>query len=638
MDSSVEIKNSSPSCTFHDDHGTAESTTKRGSDLMKTNKKCYGFIDFNLKNKTLLSNEFLYPFFKLVPVIFVMVLLAIMLLEFFHFYRSLQMPQLEKIEIFLDPASNLKESHEMWFSSSANDIVISANTKNSFSKSFTITSYQTKSVSCEFFHSPSFINEFDSLAKLNVKLLESKWTPGEMAVAEVVNINYNVLRSIYFDLVDKETVQSQVEASCTMHFLAIMWQSITINFDFKIRKKIRLDEIRERIQGSSTKKTDIQGNQTTSRRTTINNETASQQSSKFSHISWESAQYDFAFSLGEYFKPPASIESLILHIPKVSYATALVDKVGEAKSYLSFSINPISIDFVQVSNWYIVEIQLTCTPYDVYEGSEELKMQSTGSCSLISPFDLKKLRYEYFENGFVNITSKATIVNSVTKFLGVNHFIRSVEKLPSHIAGFEPNKNTSSPTENFKLLRRLASVDPTISTGSNCVMLDTDGVYFSGSCSVVEAGFFELLINTYDDEGYVGYFESVTSWATSGLLAFESKLMGSYVNIGDIASRTVFSENYHNLTFSASMNSSVGNSLVENLNCEWNIGDSNGIIAAESLTFINQDHPIQALGKIQYGHHQYKAEFKASDNFNKSIGNTFDAYAFGNYAGEWDKW
>jgi hypothetical protein len=177
------------------------------------------------------------------------------------------------------------------------------------------------------------------------------------------------------------------------------------------------------------------------------------------------------------------------------------------------------------------------------------------------------------------------------------------------------------------------------------VTVDSDGVYVSQLCSVIEKGFFKLYTGIYDQDGYVGFLNTAISWATSGEVAFTGMTEGAIVSGGTtskVFGNTFFSQNNQNLSLVLGYNSTSPSRsktmFLEALKANWDFTSSTGLLDASSLTVIDGFSPYRASANLEYGTNMYSAAVKVSDDSRTNTGDLLTVEGSGIYTGNWEEW
>lgn len=556
----------------------------------------------------------------------VFALLLVTAIDLLIFYKTLKTPTFRKVDVFLEPTQDTSSQSDASFAM-----------QGSFTKASLTTSVDSRGAVCDFFYRSNEHDQYSAAGHLTLHLPTDTNTIHDFDIhGDMVKVNYEHLRAMYFDTMSKEVVASQVKIACAIDIAATFWQVIPMENTFHIQQEIFLEPIRKNVEKSKNvftyayDKKILEGDDDIVQKPGQEYAKHITVESSLKHMNIYLIQYEVLIRLNKNFKPDESIQSLVLHVPPISYSTAFVDKAGEPKSYLRVNTQPFAVDFAKVPELIDIDMTVSCTPFAVYEGNSKISSTSTGDCTLIAPFDFNRFKTEYKQNGFVNMTTHATDVNFITKFAGLNHYVRTI-----------PPKDEAKKEEAARALvahRNMQTTDPSISTGSDCVQVDTDGLYFSQACSEIEKGFFYLSINTYNADGYMGYLRSTTSWAPSGPVAFESLLVGSQVDLGDLAARLFFSDAFQNLTLFTTFNYTDGSSFTEQLDSSWDLGVSEGELQVSSFTLLDGFAPVLVGGTLLYADSNYSVAVLVSDKAGQTLGDAATAQGQGRYGGNWYKW
>ena len=410
-----------------------------------------------------------------------------------------------------------------------------------------------------------FKNPFDFNTPLDVQLLGQ-------------NTNYHLIRQVYEYVLYPEsaTTQSSITTDCHVDLDVRLWHAIPISDGFNYAVTTSLDQFRKRKSWEShfLSQSLDQLRKRKSWESIFLPQTTKRSSVTLNSLNAYLIEFAIVIKLSQH---DYGVDSLIVNVPSVSYSSVLVDDSMDDISYLVVENAPFSIDLVdhtpQDHHNVSVSFSISCESRGVIQGPNS-------TCSLLAPLDVATFHKKLVSEKFINATMHSNRRNFFSQLLGEYHFIRTVN--PDQAKQQYPTR-----------MRHLVSidslpVDPSISTGADCVILDVDTYVVSNSCLMVEKGFFKLFIETYDDNGLLGKLQSVTSWANGGGVAFVSDIEASYRDVGSLVGGINFSEDFENMTMIFLGNSTTGNSnFLQELFFSWNFEDNYqlGLVHGESLTY-----------------------------------------------------
>ena len=538
------------------------------------------------------------------------------------FFLTAKSPKINNIEIFFAPTNSDAE------------VTVSGETD----KSSWTTSFDVSSASCTYAYRKNDDSDYSAGGELSFMFPQTTNTPKTFDVTvQAQDTDYDALRRIYWDFSTQLDVDSSVSVECSIQVTAALFHSFPTSYDYKFKETFAIEELKQHAK-VKTKKHRHNHNSNDDDFVDISYSSRLVPGSDHA-MTMSYLHYDLivAYDLVDLFSVTyPSLKTLIIHLPKMAYATALVDRNDQKKSYLKVRTDAVTFDLLDSSKPLVVDIKVGCTP----EGRNiEEARESDESCTLLSPLSFREFRDEFTQNKFVNVTAQSIHKNFLSMFLGQQHYIRSTDPANFPFSGEEVLEGLGDRRQ----LSTYHTNDPAISNGADCVTVDSDGVYISQACSYIEEGFFKLYIGIYNDDGFTGYLKSVTSWAPSGEVAFDSELIGEIVSAGTeykVIGDVFFSEAFQNLTGVIGFNYSDTQAFLETLTANWNFDDAieTGILEAKSVTLIEGVQPIKAYALLDYGNDLYTTKVLISDSSTQELGDALTVFAAGAYGGNWYKW
>jgi hypothetical protein len=209
-----------------------------------------------------------------------------------------------------------------------------------------------------------------------------------------------------------------------------------------------------------------------------------------------------------------NIKAFKIHFPEISYA---VDRLEVGGDGWTVTTQPFLLDLLVQDTVVAPNVTISCNTGD----------QNDPDCSLYKPLFMESNMREDFDNyKHVNISTTATVENFFSNFLGSFHWI-DFKKLRDSSEILDRNSHLA-----------LQQVDSDVSTGGDCVVINTDGVFFLDKCSVIDPNFFKLFINVRDsDYNDIVTLNSLTAWELEGPFATVSN-----------TSMAIYDEIYTNVT------------------------------------------------------------------------------------------
>ncbi len=475
-------------------------------------------------------------------------------------------------------------------------------------------------------------------------------------VMHTENVNFDILRRIYWDVTSKPTVppiQSSVQVQCAGSMIVKLFHLFPVVYQFTDSTHHSDSLLSSTLKTKTFYLQDVQSKYQHNR--PVNHDSGSS-SKKKKGFDWHyksmtrqhvNFQLDFTYNFyKQLIYNGYTIQSFVVHWPKVAYGLTFLDKDTELKSYLVIESEAATFDLAVNSNnddrfSVSLGLNITCSAPStgVHQAIEDLEQD----CTLLTPLNLVEFKNEFASRKFINITAQSVHKTFISSFVGENHYLRSTD--PSLYNPPFVGESRVSSVESRHDDRMLASTaDSAISEGANCVTLDTDGVYMSQYCTQIEKGFVKLYADMYNDYGDVGYVNFATSWAPwEEHFAFASKFDGlltyaniDYAAIGDI----YFSQEIQNMTVNVALNYSDTQWFAEQFNAYWNAdADLTAVsVGAKSTTILDGFEPISTVTSIDYGNGSYQVQGLLANDIYQDLGDAFTVYGKGSYSGEWRDW
>ena len=537
-------------------------------------------------------------------------IILITVLDVLIFYLTAKGPKIHKVEISFSPSGSDAEVQ-----------IIGDVNKDTWTSSFDVSSG-----SCAYYYRKDSASDYKYAGEL-LFILPDETNEGNNfnVTIQAKDTQYDALRRIYWDVSSKLEATSSVKVDCNIDLYVKLYHALPATYTLMYSQELDLAD----FQLSSEKKVKTGEKQNNLKpKVYFENKDMSTTSINYDII----VQIDHKKKLTFGGNP---IDSFIIHLPKMAYGAALVDRDNEKKSYLKVRTDAVTFDLNDNTKPVVIDFKIGCIPAG--RTIEEAR-ESDDTCTLLSPMSFRQFRDEYNTNKFMNITAHSIHRNFLSMFLGEEHYIRTTDPANFPFSGEEVMEGLGERRQ----LSAYHTTDPAISTGADCVTVDSDGVYISQACSVVEEGFFKLYVGIYNDGGFTGYLKSVTSWAPSGEIAFDSELEGELVSAGTaykVIGDVFFSETFQNLTGVVGFNYSDTQAFLETLTANWDFPTvSSGIVQAKSVTLIEGYQPVKAYALLDYGDDLYAGKVLISDTAAGELGDALTAYAAGAYGGNWYKW
>ncbi len=516
------------------------------------------------------------------PLFVLFLLVLIVAIDLVIFYETMEGPKFNKIEMnFQTPKSDAQ-----------------IQIQGEMSMSSATTSFAVNGGHCNYFYSKRENKPFVPSGRLEFEFPKNQNDNKNFgAHVDFQHTNYDSLRHIYWDFSSRLEANSSVKIECSIQLSATVYGMIPVKVSIPFTQIIAVRDLQDSTSNGGNKKK--------------KNQIQPRVSVKTNAVTTDKVEMSIIVNIRDSKRKKMlrannqPIDSFIVNLPKISYATAFLDKATEAKNFLKIRSHATSFDLAVPHTPIVIDLKISCTPA-AQNGKEANKAK--GQCSLLSPVNFGEFREELVHHKFVNITAQSLETSFISNFMGEYHYITSVD--PSEYPGPAFNndnvhnfqENSENNVENNN--RQLTTTDPSISTGGNCVTVASDGVYISQLCSVVQAGFFKLYVGIYNNDGFVGYLNSATSWATSGEVAFESHLEGSITSSGTtdtVYGQSFFSENYQNLSLILGYNQTTSSGadkqyFLEALEAAWDFTGSSGLFDVRSLTLLSGFSPYRLLG------------------------------------------
>ena len=211
-------------------------------------------------------------------------------------------------------------------------------------------------------------------------------------------------------------------------------------------------------------------------------------------VNSKSAFIGLSMRIGEVFEQGASsiMKSFVIHLPEVEYA---VDRFDPTKDGWIVTTQAVSFDLTATKD-ISSNVSISCSDIPTDNG-----------CSLYTPLFTKSgMLQDFNSHKHVNISAVAMTQNFVTSFIGGNHWI---DFHKSDVVADVKRGNGISLQENSD-----------VSTGGNCVLINTDDYYYLDKCDVIDPNFFMLFVSVTDkNDNNIVTLNSLTSWQLQGPFA-----------------------------------------------------------------------------------------------------------------------
>jgi hypothetical protein len=206
-----------------------------------------------------------------------------------------------------------------------------------------------------------------------------------------------------------------------------------------------------------------------------------------------------------------------------------------------------------------------------------------------------------------------------------------------------------SKTNQQQNARKLLSspVDPDISSGAKCVLLDNDGVFVSNTCSFVEKGFLKFFVSVYDQYGLLYQLRSSTSWATQGSFAAISENYGiSTRNDRYLSANFSASQDFQNASLKALLKKSATEEYFTDTVVAWNFLSNGAFFLIKSVIGFESNKMMHSLLKIDVSENNYRITLLGNELSNTSSSSqistvgksSLKAFAVGEFGGEFLDW
>ena len=511
-------------------------------------------------------------------------IILITVLDVLIFYLTEKNPKLHKVEMFFSPTfadAELKLSGEI-------------------KKSSLTTSFDVTSATCAYSYRKDSASEYKESGELFFYFpRETNNATHYDVTIQAMDTNYDALRRIYWDMMSKEEIQSSVNFDCSIQLSAVLYKIIPSTYDLHWQRELFLND---HVELTSKAASVFHGNDGSKASVS-----AYLQQSTTSEMTIHAMFFEYVvtYNLAPFFgEDGIPVDSLIVHWPSISYATTMIDKQNELKNYYVIETQAVTVDLVKPST-FVMGIKIGCTP----EGRTlDEALESDESCTLISPLNIFEFKDEISTNKFINATAQAIESNFIVSFLGKTHHVRTIDR-DMGVMNME--------SFNTRQLSPYHISDPSIPTGANCVTLDADGVYISQICSMKGSSFFKIYVGIFNDDGFTGYLKSVTSWAPSGKVAFDSELEGAIISGGDelkVFGDLFFSEPLQTMTAVIGLNVTGMQLLLETVTAKWNFTQPlSGLLETKSVTTVYGFKPLIIEADLNYKNAKYTATALISD-------------------------
>ncbi len=579
-----------------------------------------------------------------------LVLAAAAIVDVIMFLTTMEAPNFHKIELFLEsPSSESKQYANMEKKSAfdtpatSNDVVMTA--KGTMRARSFITSPELKSVYCSVSAFDDSSSRFETMAEVSVVNRYfhncSDSTCFHLTL-ETRDIDPHVVRKLIWTLHSKATTMAQAKFDCNvqlqLHYFHLMSKevSFSISKTVDLKKSKSSKSVGDHVMGELIKysgytwkdyKTKSSSRRLTKYITpTIQNFTAS-------HIG-----IDIAAALTSITRKKLkalNVMSMVVNLPKIKYAISLVDKANKEQNYLILRSQQASFDLMSKSPLNF-KLDMKCI--------NSLAPGNHSACALFRALDILQFSKE-FRNNFVNITATAMKINFISSILGERHYIRTIDPSSPRASNYIDNAFATSASSVNALARHLSTqyADPSVSSGPNCMIVDSDGVYITDTCLYIEKGFFELALTIYDNSGGIGNIKTTTSWSPYGPVAFDFQLDATIMSSGTeniLTSRFLFSENFQNLSFTSQYNQSNSVLFNENIVSRWNFDPKSlsGLIYLYSYSFVSGYAPYIFTNTFVYEDNNYHLWSQLSQSTSTIESQIYYLQAYGKYGGTLEHW
>lgn len=580
---------------------------------------------FSIKNALLAVPYFLWGILKLIrkrPFLLLFLFVLVTICDILYFCFSFNMPKLKRMELFLDPLDS--------------DALLHVEGRAQM-QSATV-SFNLKDISCTYMYRATPDNLFTPAGEIFASF--SYAASGALFDTDISlkHTEYSILRKVVHDFSTASTVSSEIKLNCNINFAVSWYYFIGVNSHFFISHAVNVQNVKSHGLFSSSNEAFSTGN---------------------SEMNWEPhltvhPQADSSIHMMHLllnlrvrsFRDAADVEALLVHLPQLDYVFTLVDRASELKSYFRLSTESLTVDFAIDKPIANIDVRLNCTP--AITSPEQVQNTTLDHCTLLSPIDFAMFKAELNQNKFVNITALSLAKSFVSLFMGEYHFVRSIDN-----AMFLGETFSDDFAAIHRNSRALTSSSPsnTISSSASCITLDSDGVYLSQSCFVIESGFFKVYFSMYSTTGnFNGLANFVSSWSPNGRV-FRSQLEGKFYSNdkhfgleGDIWSSLPDQNITMNLVINGTRPGSQNTSrlYMHSLNVNWDLFEASkhGQMFAQSLIWLSfLENPVKSSANFSYGNHFYSTELLVNTKASPvNTGQSVKVIAYGAYEGSEKRW
>lgn len=534
------------------------------------------------------------------------VVLAVTLLDIFYFIVRSKPPEVEKAEVTFEPVDS--------------DLMVTA--AGPINKDSYLASFDVLSGSCAYHYRPDQVADFRPSGELLfVFPTDTNDAAHYHLDLKLVDTNYASVRRILWDLQDENLIAStaSVKLDCTFELAAELYGVVPLSYAYDFSYTMMLRDI------DMSKSGGMESNFMSDKNIL--------DILRMDKFATNQAVFSVFLELGKGAKPKYPFQSFVFNVPAISYSVAFVDISGQPKSYLTVASQPISVDLMQAPLDVTLAAEIFCSPYGVYEDNAEISSNTVGDCTYFTPLNLFQFRHELLRNKFLNVTAHSNSANFLSKFIGEQHYIRSVPDDGRFAALRKRDRSMHA-------LTAIVPGSDSNSTDGNCLIIDTDDMSLSQACIDAGSHYFKLSVTTYDDDGYRANVESITAWNSFDGLWFESQLLMIDRDEDSATANLVFSEAMQNLSFVAAVNASGESLFLENLYSQWNFQsvDELSDFVVFSYTDIDGVAPITILSNLTYGMNTYGYELFIASSENETSVDQFLVNGNGRYGGSWMDW
>jgi hypothetical protein len=371
-----------------------------------TDKKTFSNRSVNILP---LSFVHVFRFFRRRWILFGAMILVFILIDVFIFYWNMTGPNIHEIEISFAP-----------FGADAEVNVNGKIQKASWTTSFDVTSAQ-----CSYYYRKDSSSGFQDGGSLSVLFPPNSNVADNFDLTvQAKDTHFDVLRRVYWDLSSGVKAKSFVKMDCSIHLTAALFHTIPVAYNFNFGHELASADLQALAKQTSSANSD--GNETEKAFSVSLTEP------KFT-LNTVDANIIILPKLREMLKlHDDTIDSMIVHLPRISYATALLNHEGSPNSfggvqyYLKIRTNATVFDLADDKAPIVIPLHIGCmTSDEVHAEMKSNGTDSTGKCFLASPLNVVDFKNELINNHFVNVTAHSLNSHFISQFLGEYHYIRS---------------------------------------------------------------------------------------------------------------------------------------------------------------------------------------------------------------------